>query len=334
MIRRLKTTLCLLATVLCTATDSATIIKLGSLAPTGSPWDQSLRRIAAEWSTLSGGAVTLKIYAGGIAGDEEDMLRKMRIGQLSAAGVTGIGLARIYTGVMALQLPLLIETDEELAFVLDRMKPDLLAGIRAQGFVVLAWSTVGWVHFFSKRPVVIPEDLKQQKLFMWAGDAPAVQAWKEDGFHPIPLAVTDMTASLQSGMVEAFSATALSAASYQWYTMTKNMCGMPWAPLIGGIIISQSAWNSIPADLQPRLLAAAETIGLDMQRDIARADSSAIVAMQQHGLVVNPVPPAAVSKWKEATKNGFAKLIGVSFDRKSYESVLKYLAEYRAAHGK
>ena len=73
-------------------------IKIGSLAPTGSPWDLSLRRIAAAWYQASNGTVEVKIYPGGIAGDEPDMIRKMRIGQLDSAGITVIGLNEIFSG--------------------------------------------------------------------------------------------------------------------------------------------------------------------------------------------------------------------------------------------
>ncbi|MBD3393573.1 MAG: C4-dicarboxylate ABC transporter substrate-binding protein [Chitinivibrionales bacterium] len=307
-------------------------IKLGSLAPSGSPWDNGLRRIAAEWSTLSGGKVTLKIYPGGIAGDEEDMVRKMRIGQLDAAAMTGVGMCRIYTGVLAIQLPLLVRTDDELYYVLDKMKPVFEKELLEKGFRVLIWSKVGWVHFFSKEPVVWPEDLKKQKQFMWAGDAEGVQAWREAGFHPVPLAVTDLMGALQSGMVEAFTVSPLSAASYQWFALAKNMCGMKWAPLIGGIVVSERTWKRIPEKLKPELLAAAGEIGKSLQSEIDEADAQALEVMKQHGLKVSTVPPEAVAKWKTAAEKGFAKLAGKSFDVTCYELVKKHLQEYRQAN--
>src|SRR5271157_4760276 len=102
---------------------SALTIKLGTLAPVGSPWELGARRLAAEWERLSGGTVTVKIYAGGVAGDEPDMVRKMRIGTLNAALITVTGLQGIFNGVKTLSYPLLLQSDDEMAFVLDRMKP-------------------------------------------------------------------------------------------------------------------------------------------------------------------------------------------------------------------
>jgi TRAP-type C4-dicarboxylate transport system substrate-binding protein len=319
------------AVVLIAASSPALTFKLGSLAPSGSPWDDGLRQIAAEWNTISGGKVVLKIYPGGVAGDEEDMIRKMRIGQLQAAGLTGIGLCRVYSGILAIQLPLLVRTDEELYHVLDKMKPEFAQGLEKEGFVVLIWTKVGWAHFFSKRPVVSPDDLKQHKLFMYAGDADAVQTWKVAGFRPIPLSPTDIMSSLQSGMTEALTTTPLSAASYQWFGIANNMCGMNWAPLIGGIVVTTTAWNKVPADMRPKLMEVAAKVERTLQKQIDEADAEAIRIMKEHGLTVNAVPPEIEEQWKKLAHDSFGKLAGKSFDASSYEKVKQYLSEFRQA---
>ncbi len=313
------------AVLLISSTLPAQTIKLGSVAPADSPWDLGLKRIAAEWSRISKGTVTLKIYSGGIVGDEADMIRKMRIGQLNAAGLSGVGLCRILPSILTLQAPMLVRTDEQLACVLDSLKPVFEKGLEEKGFVVLSWQMVGWVHFFSKTPVTSPADLKKQKLFVWAGDADAVQIWKEMGFTPVPLAVTDLMSALQSGMVEAFSATALSSASYQWFGIAKNMSEMKWAPLVGGLVVSSSTWSKIPADLRPQLLASARAISVTMQNDIRAKDEEAIAIMKQNGLKVVPVPAQAEAQWQALVDNGMGKLYGKSFDKAIHETIANHL---------
>ncbi|MBD3321824.1 MAG: ABC transporter substrate-binding protein [Chitinivibrionales bacterium] len=303
-------------------------IKLGSLAPEGSPWDNGLRKINAEWTKISGGRVKLKIYPGGIAGDEEDMIRKMRIGQLNAAGITGIGLCRIHPLILNIQAPMLIRTNDQLDYVLEKMKAEFEKGLEKRGFVVVLWNKVGWVHFFSKKPVVYPEDLRKQKLFVVAGDADGVQAWKEMGFHPVPLAVTDLMSSLQSGMVEAFTTTALSAASYQWFGLAQNMCELNWAPLIGGVVISRRTWKKVPEELRPKLIDAARKIGKSMEQEIAGADQEAIAIMKKHGLVIHPVPDDAVRKWKEVVDKGTKKVFGKSLDKETYTRIQALIREH------
>ncbi len=310
---------------------SGRTIKLGSLAPTGSPWDDGLRRIATRWEELSNGEVKLKIYGGGILGGEMDMIRKMRIGQLDAAGMTGVGLCRIHPVILNIQAPLTVRTDEELAFVLDNVKPRYEKGLEKQGFKVIAWNMVGWVHFFSKEPVVKPADLRKQKLFVWAGDADGAQAWKELGFHPVPLAVTDLMSSLQSGMVEAFSATPLSAASQQWFALAPNMCAMRWAPLVGAIVVNTRVWNKISPELRPRLLEASRKAAAEMQEETGKADAEAVEIMKKHNLTVNPVPADAVAEWKGVVESGLPKLYGNSLDKEEIESIRALLRDFRTS---
>ena len=315
------------------APSHALTIKLGSLAPNGSPWDKALRKISAEWASISNGKVNLKIYPGGIAGGEDDMIRKMRIGQLNAAGMTGVGLCRVFSGILTIQLPLLIRTDEELYYVLEKMRPKFEKELEANGFKVLIWSKVGWVHFFSKKQVVKPDDLRAHKLFNYEGDPDGTLAWKKAGFHPVPLSPTELMTALQSGMVNAFSTTPLSAAAYQWFGLAKNMCGMKWAPLIGGVIISTKTWKKIPAELREKLINSARKIGKEIQIEIDNADAQAIKVMQEHGLKVHPISEEIEAQWLAEVQGGFNMLIGKSFDKASYEEVKQHLKTFRKANG-
>lgn len=310
-------------------TAEALTVKLGSLAPSGSPWDKAIRKISAEWKTISKGKVVVKVYPGGIAGDEMDMIRKMRINQLHSAALSGIGMTKLFTGVMSVQLPLLVRNDEELYYILDKLSPKFEKEIEEKGFKVLTWTKVGWVHFFSKQPVVNTVDLQKQKLWIAEGDADGVQAWKKAGFNPVPLSTNDIMTSLQSGMVEGISVTPLSAAAMQWFGIANNMCDMQWAPLLGGIVISTKIWNKFPPALQKKLEDSAKKIGKEMQTEIDQADQQAISIMKQNGLKVTHVPEDVVLQWKNVAEEAYKTVVGKSFDKETYELILRYLQEYR-----
>lgn len=312
----------------------ALTIKLGSLAPIGSPWDIGLKKLSAEWNRISGGEIVMKIYPGGIVGDEDDMIRKMRIGQLDAAAITGVGMNRIYNGILAIQLPLFIRNDRELEYVLEKMKPYFEEKLAGKGFKVLIWHTAGWAHFFGKKPIVHPDDLKKQKMWVWDGDPNQLQAWKEQGFQPVPLAATEIMTSLQSGMAEAFTTSPLTAAAYQWFGLAPNMCGMKWAPFLGSIIISNRVWDRIPEKLRPKLMETVRAIGVTLQKEALLADEKAVAIMQNNGLKVNPVPEQMVDQWKLAVDEGFKKIIGKSFEKAAYDKAKAHLEEFRRKNGK
>jgi TRAP-type C4-dicarboxylate transport system substrate-binding protein len=331
--KRSAAALLAVAALFAAASLQALTIKMGSLAPTGSPWETGIREIGAEWARLSNNAVTLKLYAGGIVGDEPDMIRKIRIGQLDAAAITVSGLNGIFSGVKALSYPLFIRTDEELDYVLGKMKPFFEREIEKRGFRVVMWAPAGWVYFYSRYPIVTPDDLKKQKLWVWVGDPDEVQAWQSSGFHVVPLPSTDIMTSLQGGMIDALVASPLVAASSQYFGIAQNQTSLRLAPMFGAAVVSNQVWAKVPRDLQPKLIEAAQKVADALVPQLQKADEDAIVVMKKYGLKINAVPPAAEEQWRTFVAKGFEMLVGKTFDRESLELARGYLAEYRASHG-
>ncbi len=313
-------------------TASALTIKLGSLAPQNSPWDDALQKLSSEWSRISGGTVKMKIYPGGIAGDENDMLRKMKTNLLGGSALTGLGMNELYPGIIAAQLPLIYNSDEEFEYVFNKMKPTFEAELEQRGAKVIIWTQVGWIRFFSQNPVTKPEQMTKEKMFVYAGDGNSVKVWRSVGFNPVPLSTNDVMTSLQSGMISSFATTPLSAAALQWFGLAQNMTDMKWAPLMGGVIVSTKLWNKIKPDLQEKLIASAESIGASMQDEINAADEQAIEIMKTNGLKVNHVPVEDYPAWREIGDSAVSMMMGTTIDKKGYDLVQKYITEYRNAN--
>ncbi len=308
---------------------TAQIIKFGTLAPEGSPWHEIARDMAEAWKDASGGKIDILIYPGGIAGDDPDMVRKIRIGQLHMAGLTGEGLVRIVPEIGALQMPLLLTNDEELNYVRERISPELEAMLEARGFKLLAWADVGWVRFFTQQPVIHPDDLKPLKLWVWAGDTTYLEAWKDAGYRPVPLPATEIYTGLQSGLINTVTTTPLAALSYQWFSSAGHMTDLNWAPFVGALVISTRTWEQISDDIKPQLLNAARETGRRVQGLVGTLDSDAIVAMEQRGLVVHHVPDEVVEEWEQQARNAYTKLIGTTVSTEMFAKVEQLRDEYR-----
>ncbi len=247
-----------LALLAAAAPVHAQTLKMATLAPQGSIWDQAIRAMGERWAKETAGSVQLRIYAGGVAGDESDALRKTRAGQFQGLAITVAGLTEIDSAFNVFQIPMYFESFEELYFVLAELRPALEARLAAKGYVLLHWGHGGWIHLFSRQPIRTLDDLKQQKLFVWAGDDSAVQAWKKNGYQPVPLAATDILLGFQTKMIDVVPTTPIAALSLQWYRQTPYMLGMGLAPLVGGVVLTKSAWDKVsPAD-QALVLAAAK----------------------------------------------------------------------------
>ncbi|MDX1814826.1 MAG: TRAP transporter substrate-binding protein DctP, partial [Thermodesulfobacteriota bacterium] len=192
------------------------IIKMATIAPEGSSWHRVLLDMGEEWKKVSGGKVALRIYPGGVVGDEEAMLRKMRVGQLHAAAISGMGLTFLDRSFYALHVPMMFASEEEFDYARSKISPQLEKILEGKGFIVLNWGDAGWVRFFAKDPFTHPSEMKAMKLYLGAGDAMLTQLYKEAGFRPVPISIVDMLPSLQTGLVEAFNAVPLAALAFQW----------------------------------------------------------------------------------------------------------------------
>lgn len=325
-------TVVLLACVLAVPPASAQTIKLGTLAPEGSPWHGIIRDMTEAWKQATRGKIQARIYPGGVAGDDPDMVRKMRVGQLHAAALSGAGLYDIAPEIQALQMPMMLASYEELDYVRERLAPKLEGILEARGFKVLNWGDAGWVYFFTQKPVVRPEDLKPLRLFVWSGDTAYVEAWKDAGFRPVPLAATDIHTALQSGLITALPATPLAALSFQWFGSAKHMTHLRWAPLVGATVISVRKWQEVPDDMKPLLLESAREAGARVRRETRQLGDDAVEIMKRHGLTVHTVPPEAVAQWERSARDGYAKIVGKAVPADMVAEVERLRDEYRARH--
>lgn len=324
-----KTVMLVLAPVLLSITLNAITIKIASIVPAKSPWANALDEIGREWKKITNGQVDIRVYPGGIAGSEEDTIRKMRMGMLGGAMLSNFGMQKILKDVYVLNIPFMIHSDAELNYVLERLQPHLEKQIEAQGFKVVIWSSSGWVKFFSKDPVVYPEDLKKHKLSFTTGEPELEQSFKKSGFHIVPIELKDLMMGLQSGMVNAFYLPPLIAASGQYFGITSNMCPIDVAPIIGGIVISDRTWKQIPAQYHQAMTDITKKLSARLLKEAAELEKEAIQTMIENGLKIIPSPADARERWSKTVAQGTDELIGKAFSKEIYDRVLALVAEYR-----
>ena len=310
-----------------------TVIKMGTLAPEGSPWHQALQTMGERWRKITGGQVKLVIYAGGVLGDEPDMVNKMRIGQIQAVALSGAGMSTIEPGVMALQIPMMFESYPELDYVRDRIAPRLDKMIAARGYLVLNWGDAGWVHFFTTRPATRLAEMRNMKLFTWAGDSDTLDLWKANGFRAVPLAATDILTGLQTGLIEAVPTTPLYALLNQSFGIARNMIDVKWAPLVGATMITRRTWDTLPAAHRGEMMNAAREAGVSLRGGIRKMGDEAIATMQKRRLQVIHVDAATTVEWRREAEAVYPKLRGGEIPAELFDEVRRLRNEYRAMAG-
>jgi len=304
-------------------------IKIGSIAPAKSPWDKALREMGREWKSISGGEIKVKIYPGGIAGSEEDMIRKMKVGILGGAVFTNRGLTKIYSDFYVLNLPFTFDSEREFLHVAGKMNPIFEKGIEAKGYKVVIWSMAGWIHFFSKHKIEYPKDLKKHKLSFTTGEPELEQVWKKSGYQVIPNDMSDLMMGLQSGMVNSFYLPPLVAASGQYFPLAPHMLLLKIAPIYGGIVISKKIWKKIPEKFKPKLMELAQKLSVDLKNKTASLEQEAVDTMKKHGLIIHALPEGGMVKWRAAVEKGFNSLINKVFSKQIYDKMTEYLNNFR-----
>lgn len=312
----------------------ATVIKIGSVAPARSPWGKALEDVAREWERISNGAVQVKIYPGGIAGSELDMIRKMRLGVLQGGVFSNMGLAKVERSALALTMPFLFDSLDEFDAVFERVKPALEKAVESKGFKVVLWTQAGWVNFFAKGQVAYPDDLKKYKVSVTSDEPELEQFWKKMGFQVVPGDMKDLMVQLQSGMVTAAYLPALLAASGQYFAVTPHMLNLPLSPLIGGLILNDKAWAGIPAEFREPMMEAAAKVARELTRETADLEAEAVKMMKDNGLIVHEPPPDALAKWREGAARSIDDLVGKAFPRDIFDEITAFIGEFRKSRGK
>jgi TRAP-type C4-dicarboxylate transport system substrate-binding protein len=306
------------------------LIRMATLVPDGSTWHLILKETAQKWQELSGGKVLVRLYPGGVAGDDPDVVRKMRLGTLSAGVLSSVGVAEIDKSVYALGVPLMFDSYEEVYWVHDKMRAELEAGLAEKGFIVLNWADGGWVHFFTTKPVATPDDLRKLKLFTWAGDAEAVEVWRAGGFNPVPLPSTEIATALQTGLIEALGSPPQVAVISQFFNHAQYMTDLRWQLLLGATLITKEAWDKIPADVQPAIRQATQEAGARLRKDVRDAEAKDVEAMTKRGLTVVPVTAAQKDEWQKLTEKLYPEIRGKVVPPKAFDEALRLRDEYRS----
>lgn len=310
--------------------DARVVVRLGTMAPKGSSWELTLRRMGADWGKATDGEVRLRIYAGGAVGDEGEMIRKMRIGQLQAAGISNAGLAEIDSSAYALMLPMMFESYEEWDYVRREVNPILEEKLAEKGFIVLAWSDVGWVYFFTKTPMQTPADLRAMKLAGSHTETRAIDIFKWAGFNPVPISTVDMMTGFQTGLIDSTYAPLIFAEGSQLYRQAPNMTDMKWAPLQGAVVMHENGWKRLTPDQQAEVLRITREVGEDLRQSNREQEQRSLDAMLKRGLNIVEISDETRSEWRAVAEKAYPRVRDNLVPSDIFDRVEELRDEFRA----
>jgi TRAP-type transport system periplasmic protein len=308
-------------------------IKFATIAPEGTTWMNVMREFDQAVRKESKGRLGFKIYPGMVQGDEKDVLRKISLGQLHSAGVTGNGITSIAPKVRILDTPFLVNSYDEADHLYKTFDKELNAAFEEHGYVNLGWAEVGFVYVFTNAPVAKPDEMKNVKMWIWEGDPVAEATFTALGINPIPLSINDVYTSLQTKLIDGVYSTPLGAIAFQWFTRVKYMLDLPLADAAGAVIISRKKFDELPDDLK-EILSRNGKLYMRKLTELARNDKS-ITTLKSNGITIVDPPSREVRRSYENTGKAARRLlIGKLYSEDFCNRVEQAVADYRAGKSK
>jgi len=304
-------------------------IRFATVAPEGSTWMNIMKEYDSEIRKESGGQMGFKLYGGGVAGDEKDVIRKIRLGQYHAAGFTGVGMGEITKKVRILDAPFLFKNYNEIDYVYSKFDQEFNNAFLDNGFVLLGWAEVGFVYVFTNTPIYKSSDLKNTKMWVWQGDPVAESAFKAIGVNPIPLALTDVFTSLQTGLINGFYTSPLAGISMQWFTKAKYILDVPLANSAGSILIAKPTWDKMPEDLRNILIKNGRKYMRKLTELSRKDNEKSLSIMQQKGLKLIKPDQKVLQEYENIGANARKNLSGSLIPADLVQRVENTLKEYR-----
>ena len=307
-------------------------VRMATLAPDGSSWMKILGKGSAEVATKTENRVTIKYYAGGVQGDERDVVRKINQGQLDGAALTSVGLSMVEESIRVLELPRLFNSVEELDYVADKVWPYYQKKFEKKGFTLQDRGEVGWVYFMTKSEPKSIDALKSSKMWLWGDDAIMKTTFKRLGMSGVPLGVPEVEPALTTGRIDGCYGSPLAAVALQWNTKIKYVTSMPISFSIGATIIKTDSLNKISADDQKLMAKIAKGMQKTLRKQIRKDNDSALKQMERKGVKVAATPEAMITDVDKRAQEVWAELTGKVFSKDELATVLKYRDEFRAKH--
>ena len=240
-----KTILSIALLLLSAPAFSAVTLKIATATPDGTQWMKDMRASAKEIKELTNGRVAIKYYGGGIKGNDTKVLGQIRIRQLQGGAFTPSALASQYSDLNLYGMPLVFDSEEEVAFVRSRMDERLQQGLEDAGFVNFGFATSGFANIMSSTPVTSLADMKGKRVWVPEGDTISYKSMEALSLNPVTLPLTDVLTGLQTGLIDIVAIPPIVALVLQWHTKVKYVTELPLVYSYGYMAVDKKTFDKI-----------------------------------------------------------------------------------------
>ncbi|HZS39031.1 MAG TPA: TRAP transporter substrate-binding protein DctP [Polyangia bacterium] len=307
-------------------------LRLATAAPDGTAWARQLKQTSDGVTAGTNGAIKIKWYWGGIAGDEIETGARMDKGQLDGVASGGPLCDRIMPSMRVLGLPGLFQSRDEAAYAMHSLRATLTEEAQKAGFALLITSGLGPTVVFSRNPIRSMAELRATKLWTWDLNEVEVQSEKAMGLQVNVQPLLSAARSYSTNVVDGFIAVPAAALAFQWSTQAHYLTDLRTRYLTACIVIPNRVFDKLPQAHQAVLReefakgdARFEDLGRRMDEELLGG------LFGKQGMVSVPVSETFRSQFFESARQAREKLGGL-VAQPLIARVLQMLVDYRAEH--
>jgi TRAP-type C4-dicarboxylate transport system substrate-binding protein len=295
--KKIITLIYILLLLLSIQSVNAKVLKIATIAPDGTGWMKQMREGAKQVKKLTDGRVVLKFYPGGVMGNDGNVLRKMRIGQLQGGAVTAGSLEAIDPDIGIYGLPFLFSSLSQVDTVRKNMDARILAELENRGYVSFGLAEGGFSYMMSDEKLNTVDDVRHQKVWMPSGNKVGTVVFKHAGVSPVSLPLSDVMTGLQTGLIDTVITSPIGALALQWHTKIRYVVDVPLTYYSALMVMSKKAFSKLKADDQ---LMVREVMGKVFRNIDAQNRKDNIAARQaliNQGIEFIELAPDALAEW-------------------------------------
>jgi TRAP-type transport system periplasmic protein len=286
----------------------AIVLKFAMLAPRTPELAAQEKKYNQHLAAVTDSRVQVRIYWGGAAGDEQDVVRKMRAGQLDGSPLGLDVLSQFVRECLVLQTPGLFRNYEQVDAVRAALTPQFDTQAYEHGFKTVVWGDIGRLRLFSKRRIASLSDLATVRPWLYPASQTLREFYRQVGATGVPLSMGEVFGGMKTGMIDTFWSTAAIAAALQWHSTASFVSAEGLGFINGAVVLRRQAWESLPESGRKAITDIIAERARSSQLEVRKADDAIYQRLLERGYTaVRPEQPA---EWWEAGRNLRRRLVG------------------------
>ncbi len=309
--------------------EAGVTLKVAVMIPRTPEAANQAARYNSRLAEMTGGNVKVRVYWGGAAGDDRDVLRKMRTGQMDGAPLSLELVSNIVRQCLVLASPALFNNYRELDAVRAALTPDFDKEAYENGFKVMGWGDIGRLRLFTKKPLTHISDFKTMRPWLYPESEMLKEFYKVIGATGVPLSIAEVYGGLQTNMIDVIWASAVLAAALQWHTGTEYVTDRGLGFIGGAFVFRRTAWEGLPQNVQASMTKLAQEEAPKQQIDMRKSDERAYIKLVERGH--KKLIPANIKEWWDTGHMLRKRLVGRIYTKELLEKAEQIAAKYKEA---